>query len=322
MIFYRGITMKNNIKSPLNYTGNKYRILPQIQQHFPKNIKVMVDLFCGGATVGLNTPCEKVIFIDNNERVIDLLKFLSNSDYEDLYCKIVEQINKYGLSFSARNTYSYYKKQINDINSNNGLKLYNSDGYYKLRADYNNLKNKNSDYANLLLYLLMVYAFNNDIRFSKDGNFNLPVGKTDMNKNNLNKLKSYIERVKEIDCQFICSDFRSQQVLDILKSADFIYIDPPYLITTAVYNESNKWNESSEKDLLNLLDIFLASNIPFVLSNVLEKKGLKNELLYSWIIKNHNYIEVIDIDYHYRSASYNKKNRDAQEREIIIKPRG
>ena len=42
------------VKSPLNYTGNKYRIMDQMRRHFPENIECMVDLFCGGATVGLN----------------------------------------------------------------------------------------------------------------------------------------------------------------------------------------------------------------------------------------------------------------------------
>ncbi len=42
------------IRSPLNYTGNKYRILDQLIPHMPKNINVLVDLFAGGATVGLN----------------------------------------------------------------------------------------------------------------------------------------------------------------------------------------------------------------------------------------------------------------------------
>ena len=48
---------KNNvnfIKSPLNYTGNKYRILNQIIKYFPKNQYSLLDLFCGGATVGIN----------------------------------------------------------------------------------------------------------------------------------------------------------------------------------------------------------------------------------------------------------------------------
>ena len=34
----------------------------------------------------------------------------------------------------------------------------------------------------------------------------------------------------------------------------FIYADPPYLITTATYNEKNGWNVYKEKELLKLLD--------------------------------------------------------------------
>lgn len=38
----------NKIKSPMNYIGNKYRILDQIKV-FPDNINNFVDLFCGGS---------------------------------------------------------------------------------------------------------------------------------------------------------------------------------------------------------------------------------------------------------------------------------
>ena len=70
------------IKSPLNYTGNKYRIMDQIRKYFPENIECMIDLFCGGATVGLNTNAKKVIFVDSNERIINLLIFLSKQDFD------------------------------------------------------------------------------------------------------------------------------------------------------------------------------------------------------------------------------------------------
>lgn len=56
------------VKSPLNSTGNKYRIIDQINKYFPEKIDCMIDLFCGGATVGLNTNAKKVIFVDNNEK--------------------------------------------------------------------------------------------------------------------------------------------------------------------------------------------------------------------------------------------------------------
>ena len=36
---------RNLIKSPLNYTGGKYKLLPQILPLLPDNIDIFVDLF-------------------------------------------------------------------------------------------------------------------------------------------------------------------------------------------------------------------------------------------------------------------------------------
>ncbi len=311
-----------HIKSPLNYTGNKFRILDQIQPYFPKKIDVMVDLFCGGATVGLNTECNKVIFIDNEPRIIWLLKYLSGCNIDKLLNELFVLIDNYGLSCSFKNGYKYYRQQILGGNPNNGLKDYNSNGFYKLRDDYNAILNKNTATANKLLYLLIVYGFNNDIRFSKDGKYNLPVGKTDLNNSNVKKLTEYIERVKNIQAEFICGDFCSQHIQQIIRKADFVYMDPPYLITDAVYNESNKWREQNEYELIRLMNFLLDNKKSFVLSNVLEKQGRRNEPLFYWTTTRKNDINIVDIDYHYRSASYNKKNRNAKEREVIICPAG
>lgn len=38
----------NYIKSPLNYTGGKYKILTLIFEIFPNKIGTFVDLFAGG----------------------------------------------------------------------------------------------------------------------------------------------------------------------------------------------------------------------------------------------------------------------------------
>ena len=40
------------IKSPLNYTGGKYKLLPQIISSFPSECNTFVDLFTGGLNVG------------------------------------------------------------------------------------------------------------------------------------------------------------------------------------------------------------------------------------------------------------------------------
>ena len=309
MIDIERIKILKHIKSPLNYTGNKFRILDQIQPYFPKKIDVMVDLFCGGATVGLNTECNKVIFIDNEPRIIWLLKYLSGCNIDKLLNELFVLIDNYGLSCSFKNGYKYYRQQILGGNPNNGLKDYNSNGFYKLRDDYNAILNKNTATANKLLYLLIVYGFNNDIRFSKDGKYNLPVGKTDLNNSNVKKLTEYIERVKNIQAEFICGDFCSQHIQQIIRKADFVYMDPPYLITDAVYNESNKWREQNEYELIRLMNFLLDNKKSFVLSNVLEKQGRRNEPLFYWTTTRKNDINIVDIDYHYRSASYNKKNR-------------
>lgn len=303
------------IKSPLNYTGNKFRILPQITRFFPKHTEVFVDMFCGGATVGFNVKADKVVLIDSNPRVINLLKFLAEKDIKVIIGKIEKVIKEYNLSYSYKYTYKKYRDE-GYVVGNNGLKKYNESGFYKLREDYNHLKNKNTEKANILLYTLMIYAFNNDIRFNSLGQFNLPVGKTDFNKNNYNKLVAYNQRAKETKYEFVCADFRSEEIKEILKNATFVYCDPPYLITTAVYNENDGWNCEKEKDLLDLLSEIANKKIPFALSNVLKTKLKTNVLLESWI--NNNKYDVHRINYHYKSSSYNKKNRDREEQEILV----
>ena len=63
---------KTIIKSPLNFTGGKYKLLPQLLPLFPKKINSFIDLFCGGCNVSLNIDADKIIFIDNNHKVIKL----------------------------------------------------------------------------------------------------------------------------------------------------------------------------------------------------------------------------------------------------------
>lgn len=306
------------VKSPLNYTGNKFRILNQMLPYFPQNIGHMVDLFCGGATVGLNAECEHVTFIDNNPFVIGLLQFLANQDIDYILADLETLILHYHLSYSARDGYAFYRVQEHDTNYNNGLKEYNTDGFYQLRADYNALVDKQTPRANLMLYALLIYGFNNDLRFSRDNHYNLPIGKTDLNANNIRKIREYITRIHQIDSEFVCGDFRDAPIREIIDGADFVYMDPPYLITNAVYNESGHWGEQAEAALLDMLTGFIIEGKPFVLSNVLTKSTAHNHLLEDWINEHHEVLRVVDIDYHYRGASYNKIHRDGGEREIIV----
>ena len=54
------------IKSPINYIGGKYKLLPQIIPLFPKNINTFVDLFGGSGTVLMNVVANRYIYNDIN----------------------------------------------------------------------------------------------------------------------------------------------------------------------------------------------------------------------------------------------------------------
>ena len=60
-------------KSPLNYIGGKFKLLPQILPLFPENINTFVDLFAGGCNVSVNINANKIICNDTESHVIDLV---------------------------------------------------------------------------------------------------------------------------------------------------------------------------------------------------------------------------------------------------------
>ena len=191
------------IQSPLNYTGGKYKLLPQILPLFPGDIRVFVDLFCGGCNVGLNVDCSQVIYNDRNENLFRLYRTFQKLDKERLLGWIYEIIESYGLSLVSRNGYAHYH-----CDSSKGLGSWNREGYLKLRRDFNQRHGagERDDYYYVMLYVLIVYAFNNQIRFNADGEFNLPVGKRDFNGRMEQKLLAFLDRIREQDCCFTCCD--------------------------------------------------------------------------------------------------------------------
>ena len=302
---------KELIQSPLNYTGGKYKLLPQILPHFPKDIDYFVDLFCGGGNVGINVPCNRVLFNDNNSIIRYMFGTFKNMDKEETFRLIDSIIKEYGLSDSDKYGYEYY-----GCNSADGLSKYNTDGYLRLREDFNKMQNKDYGYY-ITLYVLIVYSFNNQIRFNRKGEFNLPAGKRDFNRKMRVKLSAFIDRLKSGDYTFESNDFREISDED-WNDKTFVYVDPPYLITCATYNEQDGWNEELEKELLNYLDKLNDRGIRFALSNVLQSKGKENKLLLDWVNRNIGKYRVIYLDYTYANSNYHTKDRTSKTDEVLI----
>lgn len=299
------------VQSPLNYTGGKAKLLPQILPLFPKQINTFVDLFCGGCNVGVNVRASKVIYNDLDRNLIYLYHTLKNLDKQAVFDWVYEIIDKYGLSLASLHGYDHY-----GCDSSVGLGDYNREKFLKLRKDFNTKLSKDYYYY-VVLYVLIVYAFNNQIRFNANNHFNLPVGKRDFNSKMAEKLSSFIDKLHEQDCEFTCQDFRDFDV-ESLNVDDFVYVDPPYLITCATYNEQGGWDLKAEQDLLNFLDKLNAKGIKFALSNVLRSKGKENKLLIQWLESNSSKYKAVRLNYNYANSSYHTKDRTKSSEEVLI----
>ncbi|MEG0577957.1 MAG: DNA adenine methylase [Bacilli bacterium] len=299
------------IQSPLNYTGGKYKLLPQILPLFPKDIDTFVDLFCGGCNVGINITANKVIYNDLNEHLLYLYNTFKNLDKESTFEWIYQIIDKYALSLVSKNSYDFY-----GCESSKGLGEYNREKFLKLRADFN-AKTSYDYYYYIMLYVMIVYAFNNQIRFNNKGKFNLPVGKRDFNKKMVDKLSEFIDVIKRQNSVFTCEDFRNFDISS-LSSEDFIYLDPPYLITCATYNEQGGWTEETEKELLLFIDKLNENNIKFALSNVLRSKEKENVILINWLNVNKDKYKPIRLNYSYSNSNYQTKDKESFSEEVLI----
>lgn len=299
------------IKSPLNYTGGKSKLLPQIKRFFPSNINTFYDVFTGGANVGINVEANKIICIDKQKILIELYKLFQQIDYPNLEKDIDFIISKYNLSKTSKYGYESY-----NCCSSKGLAQFNKSGYLQLREDFNNLLQKDNLNKNTLtlFFVLIIYSFNNQIRFNKN-KLNIPVGKRDFNNSIRKKLKSFCETVKNKNISFKTQDFR-EIPLNSLNKNDFFYFDPPYLLATATYNENNGWSEQDELDLYYFIDNLNTLGIKFAFSNVLIHKNKKHFLLENWA-NSKNY-KINFLNFHYNNSNYQKHKTDSESETLEV----
>lgn len=285
------------VKSPLNYTGSKYKILDQIIPIFPKNLDLFIDMFSGGSNVAINIEAKKIVCVDKQKEIIRVMELFKKYEHEFIINELENLIKIYDLSNSLLNGYTLY-----NCTSDKGLGTYNKKKYINLRNDYNNIKNDSIE-KDFLFLLLVIYGFNNQIRFNSSGEFNMPVGKRDFNNSLRNNLKSFINKLKTKNIEFVNSDFR-EFYIEKMENA-LVYCDPPYFLGTASYNENGGWTQADETDLLNYLTLLDERGMKFALSNVIEHKGSRNNLLEDWVEK-HKY-NIHYIDYDYNNSNYHKQ---------------
>lgn len=280
------------VRSPFFYVGDKYKLMPQLRQLFPKEIGTYVEPFAGGGSSFLNTVAERYIVNDIDKYVVELHRFISGyADKQEEFIEMLyDVIDKYGLSCSYRDITvpdELKKQYVKTYYSH-----YNKEAYNKMKADYN------AEPDSLLLYLMLIYGFNHMIRFNSAGMFNLPVGNVDFNKNVYNAICNYLAFMREHQIEFYNLDFISFLNSISLDNKSYVYLDPPYLISGSEYNKY--WNENEEKRLCTFLDLLNERGIRFGITNLINHKGKVNETFLEWSQKyisyniNSNYISFND----------------------------
>lgn len=242
------------------------------------------------------------------KEVIRLMELFQKYEVGYIIDKLEKVITKYDLSNSLLYGYQKY-----NCSSDKGLGSYNKSKYLSLRDDYNKMKS-NSVEKDFLFLALIIYGFNNQIRFNSNNDFNMPVGKRDFNNSLRKNLKEFITKLKSKNIEFVNSDFR--EFLIKTNENTLVYCDPPYFLGNASYNENGGWTKEDEVDLLNYLAALDASGVKFALSNVTKHKGYTHEILEAWV-KEHNY-KVHFIKCNYNNSNYHKKDNTSETKEVVI----
>lgn len=279
--------MENKYVCPFHYIGGKSKllesILPEINKYCPEEV---IDLFAGGFSVGVNCKATTVVYNDINYRFTDVVRWI----YANNINSILQSIR---VEIEAR-----------------GLNKTNPVPYQKLKDDYN-LKP-----TPILLFLLICYSFNHQMRFNKTGIFNTPFGKnrSSYNLRTERALIDFSNKIKKKNISFSSLDF---ELIFPKQNKSLVFVDPPYILSTGSYNDGNRgivhWNYEDEERLYKYLDKLNSKGHAFLLTNFVKSGNLVNERLKAF---SRSYNSKI-IDSNYNNSNYHKKQQT--QIEILVK---
>lgn len=299
------------VRSPLNYTGGKFRLLPQILPLLPARIRTFHDLFAGGGTVAANAPADQVVARDVVPDLVGLLDWLARTPAPDSEAAVDALVARHGLSDSRRHGYAFY-----GADSGTGLAAANRDAYARLVAAHRRARpGEDPDRRAARFFALVIHGFNHQIRFNAQGHWNIAVGKRDFNARIRANLADFCAALQARPVRFLLASY-DRLDLRRVRPEDYLYADPPYLLTTAAYNERGGWTEAHERRLLAFLDRAHARGLRFGLSNALVHKGRRHALLEDWARARGHRIHPLEASY--ANASYRRQGRDLEDQEVLV----
>lgn len=178
----------------LRWAGSKSRMMAELKKHLPAG-KRLIEPFAGSCSVMMNTDYEQYLIADVNADLINMYQVIQeNSEY------FIEELK-------------YFFENYNDEIS-----------YYRERNKFNLPHSALFERALTFLYLNR-HCFNGLCRYNKKGEFNTPYGKLKNPYFPEVEIRAFAEKAKR--ATFISASF--EETLQMAKSGDVVYCDPPYL---------------------------------------------------------------------------------------------
>lgn len=283
----------NYFKSPLNWVGNKYKVLGIINQ-IVKNKKYdnIIECFMGCGNILFNIEANANNYIGNDK----------NKLTPEFY-NVVKNYN-----------HNYTLDEFNDI-----LKMHNDfknkDDYYKFREYWNTKFLSNKFDVNFIYEttMLLKMCSNSMVRFNpKTNKFNQ--GFRGYTKNKIEKDIGFftdtmryqcITRLNELnknlhskEYTFYNKDFAD--IEEIKKDNNLLILDPPYILSSAMYDTDYSLN--SDKQLFDLI------------------KNTNNDFLYFNYLKSDNKFnkDLLNLvnEYDFQIVEINNKELSGQNRSV------
>ncbi len=221
----------------VKWAGGKTQLLPQIQKHYPQEIKKYCEPFVGGGAVLFDVlqKChpEQVLINDVNAELINTYSQIKNN------CE--------ALLYSLFELQQTYRK--NSLEENKKLFLEKRTRFNELKLNFGATENENLEKAALFIFLNKT-CFNGLYRVNKKGEFNVPFNnaKNPMlcDEENLKACSKLLQNV-----QMKTGDYKNCK--DFIDSETFVYLDPPYrpLTQTSAFTSYSE-NQFSDKEQIEL----------------------------------------------------------------------
>lgn len=236
------------MKSPIKYYGGKSYMTNIILNQFPKDYKVYVEGFGGGASILFSkTPTTLEVYNDLGENVYSLFKVISD---EKMFQRLKEKLD---LTFYSEQLREEFKKDLKE----------------KISLEERAFK----------------FIYVNRTSFNGVGGFSTTmIVRRNMSKSTSDYL-SMIDRLPNIHNRLSSVIVEHKDIFDLIEKYDnpdtFMYLDPPYVketrrsTTTYEVEMSNEEHETFCKRLLDFKGKILLSGYDNEIYRILDEKFIK-----------------------------------------------